>query len=91
MAKMLQFDADARGIADGDMVRVFNDRGETRLPARVSSRIMPGVVDLPEGSWYDPDENGVDWGGNPNVLSKDETSPGGSFPSNTGLVEVAKL
>jgi len=83
-------DAETRGIRDGDIVRVFNERGETRLPARLTNRIMPGVVDIPEGAWYDPDENGVDRGGNPNVLTKDTPSPGGAFPSNTSLVEVAK-
>jgi anaerobic dimethyl sulfoxide reductase subunit A len=83
-------DAEARDIRDGDLVRVFNDRGETILPAKVTERIMPGVVEIPEGAWYDPDENGVDRGGNPNVLTKDSLSPGGCFPSNTSLVEVAK-
>jgi anaerobic dimethyl sulfoxide reductase subunit A len=83
-------DAEARGIRNGDMVRVFNDRGETRLPAEVTERILPGVVDIPQGAWYEPDEKGVDRGGNPNVLTKDATSPAGAFPSNTCLVEVAK-
>jgi anaerobic dimethyl sulfoxide reductase subunit A len=83
-------DAEARGIRHGDMVRVFNDRGETILPAQVTQRIMPGVVEILEGGWYDPDENGVDRGGNPNVLTKDCLSPGGSLPTNTSLVEVAK-
>jgi anaerobic dimethyl sulfoxide reductase subunit A len=84
-------DAEARGIQDGDLVKVFNDRGETILPAKVTERIMPGVVEIPEGGWYDPDGNGVDRGGNPNVLTKDLVSPGGSYPTNTSLVEVAKM
>jgi anaerobic selenocysteine-containing dehydrogenase len=37
-------DAAARGIADGVRVRVFNDRGELRLAARVTGRARPGVV-----------------------------------------------
>ena len=37
-------DAAARGIADGDEVRVFNDRGSHRCLARVSARARPGVV-----------------------------------------------
>jgi anaerobic selenocysteine-containing dehydrogenase len=37
-------DAAARGIHDGDRVRVFNDRGEFRLKARVSEKARPGVI-----------------------------------------------
>lgn len=84
-------DAQDRGIKDGDMVRVFNGRGEMIIPVRVTERIMPGVVDIPEGAWYDPDENGVDRGGCCNVLTKDEHSPGGAFVSNTTLVQVEKV
>ncbi len=83
-------DARARGICDGDQVRVFNDRGVTVLPARVTRRIIHGVVEIPEGAWYAPDENGVDRGGNPNILTKDESSPGGAFSSNTSLVQLAR-
>jgi anaerobic dimethyl sulfoxide reductase subunit A len=84
-------DAQARGIAEGDMVRVFNDRGVMELPVRVTERIVPGVVDVPHGAWYDPDKEGVDRGGCANVLTKDAYSPGGSFPYNTGLVQVEKV
>jgi len=37
-------DAQARGIADGDSVRVFNRRGEILLKARVDGKVQPGVV-----------------------------------------------
>jgi anaerobic selenocysteine-containing dehydrogenase len=37
-------DAQARGIADGDPVRVFNRRGEIQLTARVNGAVRPGVV-----------------------------------------------
>jgi anaerobic dimethyl sulfoxide reductase subunit A len=83
-------DAQVRGIKDCDMVRVFNDRGQTILPASVTERIMPGAVDIPEGAWYAPDENGVDRGGCPNVLINDEPSPGGALCTNTALVQVEK-
>jgi len=88
--KMNTIDAQARGIQDGDLVRVFNDRGRMIIPARVTERIMPGVVDLPQGAWYSPDENGVDRGGCANTLTRDEPSPGGALPSNTALVQVKK-
>jgi len=83
-------DAEARGIKDGDMVKVFNDRGVMVIPARVTGRIMPGVVDIPQGAWYNPDENGVDREGCANILTKDVISPGGAFASNTALAEVEK-
>ena len=83
-------DAGKRGIRDGDSVRVFNDRGEMIIPAKVTERIMPGVVDLPQGAWYRPDRDGVDRGGCANVLTKDAYSPGGAVCHNTGLVEVEK-
>lgn len=83
-------DAAARGINDGDLVKVLNDRGTVMIPVKVTPRIMPGVVDIPEGAWYNPDNNGVDRGGSPNVLLRDDMSPGGAFASNTGLVQVEK-
>lgn len=84
-------DARERQISDGDMVRVFNDRGEIAIRAEVTERVMPGVVDLPHGAWYAPDVQGLDRGGCANVLTNDDFTPGGSFTYNTALVEVAKL
>jgi anaerobic dimethyl sulfoxide reductase subunit A len=83
-------DAMSRGIANGDLAKVFNDRGVTMLPAVVTKRIKKGVVSILEGAWYAPDENGVDRGGGPNVLTRDEPSPGGGYVTNTCLVEVEK-
>jgi anaerobic dimethyl sulfoxide reductase subunit A len=84
-------DAKARGIQDEELVRVFNDRGEVRIPAKVTERIMPGVVSLPQGAWYAPDENGIDHGGCANVLTNNVTSPGGAFASHTALVQIEKV
>ncbi|MBI4187097.1 MAG: molybdopterin-dependent oxidoreductase [Chloroflexi bacterium] len=91
VAIMNTADARARGIKDGDQVRVFNDRGKMVIPARVTQRIMPGVVDIPEGGWYIPDEYGIDRGGCPNVLTLDEPSPAGAFVSGPYLVQVRKV
>jgi anaerobic selenocysteine-containing dehydrogenase len=63
-------DAAARGITDGDMVRVFNDRGSHRLRARVNGRPRPGVVVAPSVWWkkYSPDR------GNANNLTSQRTA-----------------
>jgi anaerobic dimethyl sulfoxide reductase subunit A len=83
-------DAEARGIVDGDEVYVFNDRGKVDIPAWVTKRIMPGVVCMFEGAWYNPDAEGVDHGGCVDVLTKDEYSPGGAAALKTVLVQVSK-
>ena len=44
-------DAKPRGIADGDVVRVFNDRGEMKVAARLTEGIKPGVVNCYQGGW----------------------------------------
>ena len=89
-AEINTVEAEARGIKDGDMLRIYNDRGEIRISAEVTERIMPGVVDVPQGAWFKPDEKGIDRGGCPNTLCTEEYSPCGSFTWNTGLVEVEK-
>lgn len=48
-------DAKKKNIADGDTVRVFNEKGHIVLPAYVTSRILPGVVVVRQGAWYSPD------------------------------------
>jgi trimethylamine-N-oxide reductase (cytochrome c) len=52
-------DAAARGIANGDIVRVFNGRGQILAGAVVTDDIMPGVVRVNEGGWHDPAEPGT--------------------------------
>jgi anaerobic dimethyl sulfoxide reductase subunit A len=84
-------DAEARGIHNGEEVRIFNDRGEIIIPALVTETIMPGVVNISEGAWYSPDSRGIDRGGCPNTLTKDEHSPAGAWTTHTCLVQVAKV
>src|SRR5690606_30215920 len=66
--------AAARGLAEGDVARVSNDRGTLDLPVRVTDRVRPGVVAIPWGWWrhQHPDGTGAnsltndtltDWGG----------------------------
>ncbi len=82
-------DAQQRGIANGDLIRIFNDRGETQIPAKVTPRILPGVVALGEGAWYAPDKRKVDKGGCINVLTSQRPSPlAKGNPQHTNLVEV---
>jgi anaerobic dimethyl sulfoxide reductase subunit A len=44
-------DAQRRGIADGDWVVAFNDRGKVKLKARLSETVPPGTVNVPHGWW----------------------------------------
>jgi anaerobic dimethyl sulfoxide reductase subunit A len=83
-------DAQKRGISDGDAVLIFNDRGKVLMRARVTERIMPGVIDIAEGAWFDIDEHGIDRGGCANTLTATDHSPGGAWATNTGLVEIKK-
>jgi len=84
-------DASARGIRDGDKVRVFNDRGALVIRARVTRRIRPGVISIPQGAWYSPDENGVCQRGCTNVLTSQRPTPlAHGNAQHTILVEVRK-
>lgn len=68
-------DALARGIAEGEVVRVFNDRGAFLAGVMVSDNIRPGVVQIATGAWFDPlvkgQANSLEKHGNPNVLTED--------------------
>ncbi|HEA4453361.1 TPA: molybdopterin-dependent oxidoreductase [Proteus mirabilis] len=84
-------DATKRGIKHGDLVRIYNDRGEVRINAKVTPRILPGVVGLSEGAWYNPDSNRIDHAGCINVLTTQRPSPlAKGNPSHSNLVEVVK-
>ena len=85
-------DAKPRGIADGQAVEVFNDRGRVRLPAKVTERIIPGVVAFPQGGWWTPGADGTDTGPSINTLTTPRHSPlAKANPQHTNLVEVKAL
>ncbi|MCW2690648.1 MAG: molybdopterin oxidoreductase [Mycobacterium sp.] len=73
--RMHPVDAAARGVADGDVVRVFNDRGACLAGLVVDDRLRPDVVQLSTGAWFDPQEpsdpDAMCVHGNPNVLTDD--------------------
>jgi anaerobic dimethyl sulfoxide reductase subunit A len=83
-------DAKERGIQDGDRVKVFNDVGSMFIMATVTDTIMPGVVSILQGHYFEFDKNGIETGGNPNVLVNDRPSPAGAFPYNSVRVQIAK-
>ena len=92
-------DAKARGVKDGDIVWVHNDRGEIMLPVYVTSRILPGVVVVRHGAWVKPSSmttalspDGVDVRGAENRLtwSTDYPWTTGKLLSTT-MVDVGKV
>jgi len=84
-------DAKPREIADNATVKVFNDRGAILLPVRVTQRVMPGVVAVPQGAWHRQGKNGIDTAGSINVLTTQRGSyMSNSNPSHTNLVEVQR-
>ncbi|AKV59096.1 dimethyl sulfoxide reductase [Corynebacterium riegelii] len=68
-------DAQARGIRNDDNVYAYNDRGRIRSIARVTPRIAPGVISVPQGSWFNPQDGGVDIGASVNTLTSWHPSP----------------
>ncbi|MBL8645522.1 MAG: molybdopterin-dependent oxidoreductase, partial [Rhodospirillaceae bacterium] len=90
-------DAAARGLKDGDVVRVFNDRGAFLAGLIVTDNLRPRVAQIATGAWYDPLEPGVigtlDVHGNPNVVTPDHgTSKLAQAPSALStLVEIEKF
>lgn len=63
-------DAVRLGLNDHDPVRVFNARGACIAIARVTATVMPGIVKLSTGAWFDPGDD-IEKHGNPNVLTAD--------------------
>ena len=84
-------DAKKRGIIDGDIVEVYNDRGTIMVPAYVTSRQTPGSVFVYSATPFMPNREGVDEYGCSNVLSNDNilAAAGGQEATNA-LVEVRK-
>lgn len=78
-------DGAARGLSEGQTVRVFNDRGQLVLPVRFSGRVRPGVVAIPFGWWEGQHADGRAV----NVLTNDtECDLGGGVAFSDTLVEI---
>ncbi|WP_110589801.1 molybdopterin-dependent oxidoreductase [Microbacterium suaedae] len=87
-------DAAARGIREGDIVRIRNARGSCLAGATVTDAVAPGVVVLPTGAWFDPDPvTGIERHGNPNVLTADRGTSklAQGSTAQTTLVEVERF
>lgn len=80
-------DARQRDIQDGDIVRLFNERGACLAAAVVTDDVMPGVAAMATGSWFDPQDDQLERHGNPNVLTRDQgTSSLAQGPSPKSLL-----
>ena len=51
-------DAERHGVGDGEQVRVWNERGEVILRARLSSAVQPGIAYSPKGAWLTSSSTG---------------------------------
>ncbi len=79
-------DAAARGLAEGDLAMVFNDRATLELPVRIEHRMRPGVVAVPFGWWRHQHADGEV----ANSLTSDRlTDWGGGVAYSDTLVQVA--
>ena len=80
-------DAAARGIAEGELARVWNDRASLEVPAKISGRLRPGVVAIPFGWWQSQHPDGKV----ANALTNDTlTEWGGGVAYSDTLVQVAR-
>ena len=95
-ARMNPADAAERNITDGDIIRLFNNRGACLAGVIVTENLRPGVIELETGAWYDPldpaDPMSLEIHGNPNALTRDVgTSKLAQGPSaHSCLIEVEK-
>ena len=89
-------DAAARGLSEGDVVRLHNARGACLAGLHITDRIRRGVVQMATGAWYDPAEPGVPGSlckhGNPNLLTLDRgtSALAQACSAQTTLVEVTR-
>jgi anaerobic selenocysteine-containing dehydrogenase len=81
-------DARARGLADGDLVRVFNELGDVHCPLNVSGSVRPGVVSLPKGLWRRSTRNNTT---GTSLVPDTLTDIGGGACFNDARVQVASL
>jgi len=90
-------DADARGLRDSDIVKVYNDRGACLAGVICDENIRRGVVQMSTGAWFDPESPGTSGSickhGNVNVLTLDKgTSKLAQGPiAHTCMVEVTRF
>ncbi|MEM6497578.1 MAG: molybdopterin dinucleotide binding domain-containing protein [Pseudomonadota bacterium] len=72
---------------------MFNDRGACIARAQVTSGIRPLVIAIPTGAWFDPNSDGDDTQGNPNVLTRDigTSRLGQGSSAHSTLVDVEPL
>ncbi|MBN6716250.1 molybdopterin guanine dinucleotide-containing S/N-oxide reductase [Pseudomonas capsici] len=89
-------DAQARGVSDGDVVKVFNERGAFLAGVIVSDDIRPGVVQIATGAWFDPLVHGqrgsLEKHGNPNMITLDvgASSLSQGCAAQTASVEIVR-
>lgn len=89
-------DAQDRGIKSGDIVRLFNDRGQVLAGAVVTDDYKPGVCRIEEGAWYSPLDGGKPGTlctyGDPNVLTTDigTSKLAQATSAHTALVQIEK-
>ncbi|MGL4859894.1 MAG: molybdopterin dinucleotide binding domain-containing protein, partial [Enterobacteriaceae bacterium] len=85
-------DAQHRGINEGDRVEIFNERGKIRMAVKVTPRVMPGVLAVPQGAWRNINADGVDVGGCINTLTTQHPSPlAKGNPQHTNLVDIKRV
>lgn len=93
-ARIHPAEAEARGLSDGDVVRIFNDRGACLAGLITSDAVSKGIVQLATGAWYDPDPEDPAFcrHGNPNVLTSDlpSSSLTQGTAAQTALVEIER-